>query len=70
MGYVSKRLLPAAAAVNYLIIEIVLLGLCVNKSPFKHLFLKVDFDSTVEDLAFTFIMKRKLNQLAQELKNY
>ena len=40
IGNASKRIPPAA--MNYLITEIELLGLCVNINQFKHLLAKVD----------------------------
>ena len=51
IGYTSKGLPPAA--VYYSIIELELLGLCVNISRFKYLFAKVDFDCTVDHLVLT-----------------
>ena len=57
IGYASKRLSPEA--VNYSVIELELLGLCVNINQFKHLFTGVDFDCTVDNLALTYIMKSK-----------
>ena len=54
---------------NYSFMELELLGLCVNISQSKHLHAKVDFSCTADHLLLTYIMKSKLNQLAQELKD-
>ena len=63
---IKVRLPPTE--VSYSITE--LLDLFVNSSPFKHLLAKVDFDCTVNHLALAYIMKVKLNQPVQELKDY
>ena len=64
--YTNKRLPPTAA--NYLIIELELLGLCVNISQFQHLLPKVNFDRMVNHLAQTYIMKSKTKPTSPIIK--
>ena len=55
--YASKRL-PEAAK-NYSITELELCGLAINIASFSHLLKRVDFDTIIDHLALTHIIKSK-----------
>ena len=57
IAYASKRL-PEAAR-NYFITELELCGLAINIAHFSHLLKRIDFDTIVDHLALTHIIKRK-----------
>ena len=57
-----------AAAVNYSITELELLGLIVNINLFKHLLAKVDFDWGVHHLTLTYIMKSTTGPASASIK--
>ena len=57
IAYASKRL-PEAAR-NYSITELELCGLAINISSFAYLLKRVDFDTIVDHLALTHIIKRQ-----------
>ena len=48
------------AAVNYFIMELELLGICVNINQFKHLLAKADLYCAVDNFALTYIVKSKM----------
>ena len=60
IAYTSKRL-PEAAR-NYSITELELCSLAINIASFSHLLKRVDFDTIVEHLALTHIIKSKAEQ--------
>ena len=66
IGYVSKRLLPAAE--NCSLTELELKGLYVNIIEFNHLLAKVDFVCTVDHLALTYIMESKTEPASTRIK--
>ena len=57
MAYASKRL-PVTAQ-NFSITELEMCGLAINTESFMHLLKKVDFDSIIDHLALTIIIKIK-----------
>ena len=66
ISYASKGL--PSTAVNYLIRELELLGLCVIISQFKYFLAKTDFDCTVDHLPLTFIRKSKSEPASTRIK--
>ena len=56
------------AAKNYSITELEMCGLAINITSFAHLLKKVDFDSVVDHLAITHIMKSKVEQVTTRIK--
>ena len=58
IAYANKR--PPETARNYLITELELCGLAINKASFSHLLKRVDFDAIVDHLALTHIIKSKV----------
>ena len=64
--YASKRL-PEAAR-NYSISELELCGLAINIPSFSHLLKRVDFDTIVEHLALTHIIKSKAEPATTRIK--
>ena len=66
--YASKRL-PEAAK-NYSITEFELCGLAINIASFAHLLKRVDFDTIVDHLALTHIIKRLLEVISSYSFNF
>ena len=66
IAYVSKRL-PEAVR-NYSITELELCGLAINIASFSHLLKRVDFDTIVDYLALTHIIKNKAEPAATRIK--
>ena len=66
IAYASKRL-PEAAK-NYSITELELCGLAINIASFAHLLQRVDFDSIVDHLALTHIIKSKAEPATTRIK--
>ena len=66
IAYASKRL-PKAAR-NYSITEIELCGLAINIASFSHLLKRVDFDTIVNHLALTHIIKSKAEPATTRIK--
>ena len=64
--YASKRL-PEAAR-NYYIAELELYGLAISIASFSHLLNRVDFDTIVDHLALTHIIKSKAEPATTEIK--
>ena len=64
--YTSKRL-PKAAR-NYSITELEMCGLAINIGSFAHLLRKVDFDTVVDHLAITQIMRSKVEPATNRIK--
>ena len=64
--YASKRL-PEAAK-NYSITELELCGLAVDIASFAHLLKRVDFDTIVDHLALTHIIKSKVELATTRIK--
>ena len=64
--YASKRL-PEAAK-NYSITELELCGLAINIASFSHLLKRVDFDTIVDHLALTHIIKSKAEPATIRIK--
>ena len=58
IAYASKRL-PEAAK-SYSVMELELRGLAINIASFSHLLKRVDFDTFVDHLALTHIIKSKM----------
>ena len=65
-AYVSKRM-PEAAK-NYSVTELEMCGLTINIVSFAHLLKRVDFDSVVDHLAITHIMKSKMEPAINRIK--
>ena len=65
--YASKRL-PKAAR-NYSITELELCGLAINIASFAHLLKRVNFDSIVDHLALTHIIKSKAKPATTRIKH-
>ena len=59
IAYASKRM--SEAAKNYSITELEMCRLVMNIATFSHLLEKVDFDTVVDHLAITHIMRSKLS---------
>ena len=66
IAYASKRL-PEAAK-NYSITELELCGLAINIASFGHLLKRVDFDTIVDHLALTHIIKSKADPATTRIK--
>ena len=66
IAYLSKRL-PEAAC-NYSIRELEMCGLVINIASFAHLLRKVDFDTVVDHLAMTQIMRSKVELAPNRIK--
>ena len=66
IAYASKRL-PEAAR-NYSITELELYGLAINIASFSHLLKRVDFDTIVDHLALTHIIKSKAELATTRIK--
>ena len=64
--YVSKRL-PEAMR-SYSITELELCGLAINIASFSHLLKRVDFNTIVDHLALTHIIKSKVEPAATRIK--
>ena len=64
--YASKRL-PEAVR-SYLITELELCSLAINISSFSHLLKRVDFDTIVDHLALTHIIKIKVQPVTPRIK--
>ena len=62
----SKRL-PEATR-SYSITEIELCGLAINITSFSHLLKRVNFDTIVDHLALTHIIKRKVEPTTTRIK--
>ena len=65
-AYVSKRL-PETTK-SYSITELELCGLAINIASFLHLLKRVDFEAIVDHLAFTHIIKSKLEPATTRIK--
>ena len=66
IAYASKRL-PKAVR-NYSITELEMCGLAINIASFTHLLKRVDFDTIVNHLAITHIMKSKTEPATNRIK--
>ena len=66
IAYASKRL-PEAAR-NYSITELEMCGLSINITSFAHLLKKVDFDTVVDHLTLTHIMRSKVEPATTRIK--
>ena len=66
IAYVSKRMLEAAR--NYSITELEMCSLANNITSFAHLLKRVDFDTVVDHLAITHIMKSKMEPATNRIK--
>ena len=66
IAYASKRM-PKAAR-NYSITELEMCGLAINIASFAHLLKRVDFDTLVDHLAITNIMKSKMEPATNRIK--
>ena len=66
IAYVSKRM-PEAAK-NYSITELDLCGLAINIKSFAHLLKRVDFETVVDHLAITQLMKSKMEPATNRIK--
>ena len=66
IGYASKRL-PEAAK-NYSSPKLEMCGLAINIASFTHLLKRVDFDSIVDHLAMTHIIKSKAELTISKIK--
>ena len=66
IAYVSKRL--PEAATGYSITELELCGLAINIASFAHLLKRVDFDTIVDHLALTHIIKSKMEPATTRIK--
>ena len=66
IAYVSKRL-PEATR-SYSITQLELCGLVINIASFSYLLKRVDFDSIVDHLALTHIIKSKVEPTATRIK--
>ena len=67
IAYVSKGM-PEAAR-NYSITELEMCSLAINIASFTHLLKRVDFDTIVDDLAITHIMKSKMEPTTNRIKS-
>ena len=66
IAYASKRM-PEAAK-NYSIIELEMCGLAINITSFAHLLKTVDFDTIVNHIAITHIMKSEMEPASNRIK--
>ena len=66
IAYVSKRM-PEAAR-NCSITELEMCGLAINIACFAHLLKRVDFDTIVDHLVITYIMKSKMEPATNRIK--
>ena len=66
IAYASKRLLEAVR--NYSITELELCGLAINIASFAHLLKRVDFDTIVDHLVLTHIIKSKAEPATTRIK--
>ena len=66
IAYASKRM-PEAAR-NYSITELEMCSLAINIASFAHLLKRVDFDTLVDHLAITHIMKSKMEPATNRIK--
>ena len=66
IAYASKRLTEPAR--NYSITELELCGLAINIASFSHLLKRVDFDTKVDHLALTHIIKSKAEPANARIK--
>ena len=66
IAYANKRL-PEAAK-NYSITKLELCGLAINIASFAHLLKRVDFDTIVDHLALTHIIKSKAEPATTRIK--
>ena len=66
IAYVSKRL-PEAAK-DYSITELEMCGLAINIASFSHLLKRIDFDTIVDYLALTHIIKSKMELATTRIK--
>ena len=66
IAYASKRM-PEAAK-NYSITELEMCGLAMNIATFSHLLKKVNFDTVVDNLAITHIMRSKAKPATTRIK--
>ena len=66
IAYASKRL--SEAAKNYSITELELCGLAINTAHFSHLLKRVDFDTIVDHLSPTHIIKSKAKPATIRIK--
>ena len=66
IAYASKRI-PEAAK-NYSITELEMCSLAINIASFAHLLKRVDFDTVVDHLVITHIMKSKMEPATNRIK--
>ena len=66
IAYASKRMREAAK--NYSITELEMCGLAMNIATFLHLLKKVDFNTVVDHLAITHIMRSKAEPATTRIK--
>ena len=66
IAYASKRM-PKTAR-NYSITEVEMCSLAINIASFAHLLKRVDFDTVVDHLAITHIMKSKMELATNRIK--
>ena len=66
IAYASKRM-PEAAR-NYSITELEMCSLTINIASFAHLLKRVDFDTVVDHLVITHIMKSKMEPVTNRIK--
>ena len=66
IAYVSKRLPEAAKC--YSITEMEICGLAINIASFAHLLKRVDFDTIVDHLALTYIIRSKMELATTRIK--
>ena len=66
IAYACKRM-PGAAK-NYSITELEMCGLAINIASFAHLLKRVDFDSVLDHLAITHIMRSKMEPATNRIK--
>ena len=66
IAYASKKM-PEAAKI-YSITELEMCGLAINIASFAHLLKRVDFDTIVNHLAITHIMKSKMEPATNRIK--
>ena len=66
IAYASKRM-PKAAR-KYSITELEMCGLAINIASFAHLLKRADFDTVVNHLAITHIMKSKMELATNRIK--
>ena len=66
IAYASKRMSEAVR--NYSITDLEMCGLAINIASFTHLLKRVDFDTVVDHLATTNIMKSKMEPATNRIK--